>query len=159
MSELTNTLTLLATVGSGLAGGIFFAFSNFVMRALKQLPDNQGYTAMREINITVLNPWFFLAFFGTGGICGLVALLALRNPVDTTQILMLAGAATYILGCLLVTGARNVPLNNRLASVSPTSPEAIEAWAHYLPHWTRWNHIRTASCLVASALLGVSLLL
>ena len=32
-------LILLATIGSGLSGGIFFAFSTFVMQALAKLPS------------------------------------------------------------------------------------------------------------------------
>ena len=72
---LTGTRTLLlvsAATGTGLAGGIFFAFSNFVMSALGQVPSTQGAAVMQKINVTVLNPLFFIAFFGTG----LVALLA-----------------------------------------------------------------------------------
>ncbi len=61
-----DILIIAAVLGSGLVAGIFFAFSTFVMRALGQLRENQGIAAMKAINVTVLNPWFFLAFFGTG---------------------------------------------------------------------------------------------
>ncbi len=72
-----DILTLTALLGSGLVAGIFFAFSNFIMRALGQLPENKGMAAMNAINVTVINPWFFLAFFGTGVVCLPVAFLAL----------------------------------------------------------------------------------
>ena len=56
MKEFLEILTLAAVLGSGLVAGIFFAFSTFVMRALGQLPENQGIAAMKAINVTVLNP-------------------------------------------------------------------------------------------------------
>ena len=43
-------LTLVAAVGAGLVGGVFFAFSAFVMRALRGLPDEQGLAAMQAVN-------------------------------------------------------------------------------------------------------------
>ena len=65
-SGLLDILTIAAVLGSGSVAGIFFALSTFVMRALGRLPQNQGMAAMNAINITIFNPWFFFAFFGTG---------------------------------------------------------------------------------------------
>jgi uncharacterized membrane protein len=45
-----------------------------------------------------------------------------------------------------------VPLNNALAAVDPASAEAAGVWARYLNDWTLWNHVRTISSIVASAL-------
>jgi uncharacterized membrane protein len=39
ISGYPRTLTLIAAVGAGLSGGVFFAFSTFVMKALGRLPD------------------------------------------------------------------------------------------------------------------------
>jgi hypothetical protein len=52
-------LTFLAALGSALIGGLFFAFSAFVMRALGRLPPAGGIAAMQSINVAVLNPVFF----------------------------------------------------------------------------------------------------
>ena len=76
MKEFMEILTFAAVLGSGLVAGVFFAFSTFIMRALGQLPVSQGIAAMKAINITVINSWFFLAFFGTGVVCLTVAFLA-----------------------------------------------------------------------------------
>ncbi len=157
MKELMDILTFVAVLGSGLVAGIFFAFSTFVMRALGQLPANQGIAAMRAINVTVLNPWFFLAFFGTGAVCLPVAFLALGNAAGTHRTYLLAGCALYLLGCLLVTIAFNVPLNNRLASAEPDSSGAKALWANYLRRWTLWNHVRTAASLAAAGLFAMAL--
>src|SRR5687768_13749063 len=58
-------LTLLTALGSGLIGGVFFAFSTFVMRALARLPAAAGIAAMQGINVAVINPWFLVPFLGT----------------------------------------------------------------------------------------------
>ena len=157
MKELMDILTFAAVLGSALVAGIFFAFSTFVMRALGQLPQNQGIAAMQAINVTVLNPWFFLAFFETGAVCLPVAWLALRNVAGMHRAYLLAGCALYLFGCLLVTVAFNVPLNNRLASADPDSPGAEALWANYLSRWILWNHVRTAASFAAAGLFAMAL--
>jgi uncharacterized membrane protein len=64
-----HLLTFIAALGSGLVAGIFFAFSNFVMKALARVPPAQGVAAMQSINVVVLNKWFFAVFFGTAVCC------------------------------------------------------------------------------------------
>lgn len=157
MKEFLDILTFAAVLGSGLVAGVFFAFSTFVMRALGQLPENQGIVAMKAINVTVLNPWFFLAFFGTGAVCLPVAFLALGSAAGTHRAYLLAACAFYLLGCLFVTMAFNVPLNNRLASTGPDSSGAEALWGHYLSRWTLWNHVRTAASLAAAGLFAMAL--
>jgi uncharacterized membrane protein len=67
-----------------------------------------------------------------------------------------AGAVLYIVGCIGVTIAGNVPLNDRLAEVQPDDAGAESLWHMYLVRWTRWNHVRTAASLAASAFLLVA---
>ncbi len=157
MKELIDILTFAAVLGSGLVAGIFFAFSTFVMRALGQLPENQGIAAMKAINVTVLNPWFFLAFFGTGVVCLTVAFLTLGSAAGTLRAYLLAGCALHLVGCIVVTMAFNVPLNNRLASTDPDSSGTDALWADYLSRWTRWNHVRTAAPLAAAGFFAMAL--
>ena len=64
---------------------------------------------------------------------------------------MLAGSLLYLIGTILVTMAFNVPLNNKLASVSANSAEGAAVWKRYLSAWTTWNDVRTAASLAASA--------
>ena len=77
MERLIFVLTFLSILGTGLVAGIFFAFSVFVMRALGRLPPTSGITAMRSINVAVLNPVFFAAFFGTAVLSLALAVAAL----------------------------------------------------------------------------------
>lgn len=66
MDDLTTVLSILAMLGCGMIGGVFFAFSSFVMRALARLPDAQGLAAMQSINFVVLN-WHFLGMVTARG--------------------------------------------------------------------------------------------
>ena len=43
-------LVIIAAVGAGVSGGVFFAFSVFVMKALGRLSAAQGISAMHAIN-------------------------------------------------------------------------------------------------------------
>ena len=118
MKDVLDVLTLAGALGSRLVAGIFFAFSSFVMRALSQLPERGGIAAMKGINVTVLNPAFFLAFFGTGAVCLPLTVLALGSTAGTSCVYLLAACGLYLFGCLLVTMAFNVALNNQLASAA-----------------------------------------
>ncbi|MEO0477828.1 MAG: hypothetical protein AAF085_17960 [Planctomycetota bacterium] len=64
--QVLDGLMVVVAVLSGMAGGIFFTFSNFVMPALGRLPKAHGVAAMQGINITVINPGALGIMLGTG---------------------------------------------------------------------------------------------
>jgi uncharacterized membrane protein len=159
INTLLFALTLVSALGCGLIAGFFFAFSVFVMKALASLPPAQGIAAMQSINVTVLNPWFLGAFFGTAVACILLAVTAFVTWHKPAAPYLLVGSVLYLVGTVLVTIAFNVPRNEKLAAVDPTSTGAIEIWAEYVTSWTTWNHVRTAAALAAAASLTVALCL
>src|SRR5262245_23165124 len=128
MDHLLFALTLLAALGSGLVAGIFFAFSTFVMAALRRLPAAGGIAAMQSINLTVLNPLFFAVFFGTAGLSLVLAIAALLRWSEPGALYLFAGSLLYLFGTIFVTMAFNVPLNNRLAAIKPGSAEGASLW-------------------------------
>ncbi|KGN39925.1 anthrone oxygenase family protein [Knoellia aerolata] len=69
--------------------------------------------------------------------------------------LAVAGALLGLAG-LVVTGAGNVPLNDRLAPLVPGAPDTEGEWTAYLTAWTRWNHLRTVAALGSSVLLALA---
>ena len=144
------TLTVLGTISCGLAAGIFYAFSSLVMRALARIPAPAGIASMQSINVSVVNPWFITAFFGPALICCVLAVIALMRWNKEGSAYIFAGSAFYLVGTMIVTFAFNVPLNDVLATVDPSSPEAANRWAYYLVVWTNWNHARTAGALLAA---------
>ncbi len=121
MERLIFVLTFLSALGAALVAGIFFAFSAFVMRALGRLPPAGGIAAMQSINVAVLNPVFFAAFFGTAVLSLALAVAAL---VGWSLPSLLAGSLLYLVGTIAVTIVFNVPLNNRLPPSLRKAPKA-----------------------------------
>jgi uncharacterized membrane protein len=155
MSDALLILTLVTALGSALAAGAFYAFSTFVMAALGRLSPPEGIRAMQQINITVINPWFMTALFGTGLACVVLVIVALADWDGDYGPYLIAAAALYVIGCLGVTMAFNVPRNDALAALEPESAEAAGVWRRYLTEWIAWNTVRTIASLAATgALIG-----
>ncbi len=144
-------LTLLTSLGSGLMAGLFFIFSNTVMRALGQLQLSQGIAAMQSINRVILNPLFLSVFFGTAGGSLFLLVSIIWRWSQPKSMYLLAGSILYLTGVMLVTIRLNVPLNNTLESMSSGDPKAEQFWANYLNRWTMWNHVRTVTALLGTA--------
>jgi uncharacterized membrane protein len=157
LSAVLYAATLVTALGCGLIAGIFFAFSSFVMPALKRLPEAQGIAAMQSINVLAVTPVFMTALFGTGAAClGLVGWAAISWD-GLAAALMLAGGTLYLVGSIGVTIVCNVPLNNGLAKLHPQGAEAAGRWDDFLTKWTAWNHLRTIAALAAAAALTLAL--
>jgi len=173
---LNDILLAVATLASALMGGIFFAFSSFVMPALGRIPPAEGVRAMQRINIDVFHWSFMLCFFGTPLLSAILLIHGIRSWGQAGSAALLLGGLAYIIGCFGVTVVGNVPLNNSLATLNPDelnpdelNPDELDpdelnpddphsedwesasAWAAYAVPWTRWNHVRTLFCMVAAA--------
>ena len=144
------TLTILAALGCGLVAGIFFIFSNTVMRSLGQLQSAEGIAAMQAINNVILNPSFFLLFLGTAVNCILLMVSLFWRWQQPGSNFILAGSLLYLIGAILVTIVFNVPMNESLDTVTPDSNAAATMWTKYLTNWTAWNHVRTIASLLAT---------
>jgi len=129
MMLLMTIMAALAMIGCALVGGVFFAFSSFVMKALARVSPPGGLEAMQAINIVVLNRSFLGLFMGTAAVSLLVAVLAASQWQVPSSPWLLAGAACYLGGTFMVTGLGNVPLNDQLAVLSPGDPTAAAAWS------------------------------
>lgn len=146
---------LVAAVAAILVGGIFHAFSSFVMAGLGRIPSEQGANAMRSINVTVFTPSFMIPFMGMVPFSLAIAGWSLFAWDRAGSGLILSGALLYLFGCFGVTMSFNVPLNNRLAAVQSAGEPAL--WAHYQRAWTRWNTVRTISPTLAGLLFVLAL--
>ena len=147
---MLSSLPLLVCLGAGLIGGVFFAFSTFVMKALAQLPAEQGIAAMQRINAVVLNPLFLGVFVATAVLSGICVLAAFLPWGSTRSLLLLVAGLTYLVGAFGVTAAFNVPRNERLARMAADSAEAAGYWPVYVREWLIWNHVRALAALVAA---------
>lgn len=160
---MTNTfdgyprvLSLVAAVGAGLAAGVFFAFSTFVMTALRRMPAPQGVRAMQEINKAAPTPWFMAVLFGTALVGVVLGISALRRWDEPAARWQLAGAALYLV-CVVLTIAYHVPRNDALGRLDPDAAGTVAPWHHYLTYWTAWNHVRTLSATAATAAFAVAM--
>lgn len=145
---IQNLLTLLlwfCALGCALLGGLYFAFSAFIMKALETLGP-AGSSAMNAINSVILRSWFMPFFLGTTLGCAVLVVAGFESPDDPRRTLLIAGGILYVAGMFLVTMLFNVPLNNALASAGN------ENWANYLARWTRWNHVRTFASMGSAAI-------
>ncbi|MBW4632869.1 MAG: DUF1772 domain-containing protein [Iphinoe sp. HA4291-MV1] len=150
-------LKLIAALGCGLMAGVFFAFSTFVMSGLARLQPAQGIAAMQSMNITAINPLFMIALFGTAAACIFLLVSSLLKWHQPGAAYLLIGSLLYLVGALGVTIVFNIPLNDALAKVEPSSTEGASLWASYLTNWTVWNHVRTIAALAAAASLTIAL--
>ncbi len=147
-----TALVVATAVSAAVVAGIFFAFSTFVMGALGRLAPPEGIRAMQSINVVVINPLFFAAFFGTGLLAIALLIVEGQQPSGVTPRSAIA-AGLYVFGCIGVTIVGNVPLNEQLAAVDADDRGALPLWQHYLKRWTLWNHIRTVAPTIAAILL------
>ena len=147
------TCTLwFGAIGCGLLAGVYFAFSAFIMTALGRIEQVQGIAAMNSINSTILGSLFMPFFYGTTLASLILAISGFVHRDEPGAMATVAGGAIYVAGMFLCTIVFNVPLNNALAAVDPASEAAASVWARYLGDWTFWNHVRTISSTVSSAL-------
>lgn len=152
MSSALVAITLVTAVGSGLASGVFFAFSTFVMPALARISTRDGIVAMQSINVTALNPWLGGLLRGTALTSIAMVVMALADWDASYGPYLLAGGALYLVGTIGVTVACHLPRNDALDAVDATSAEGASYWTGFLTQWTAWNHVRTVAPLVAMGL-------
>ncbi|MEM9725669.1 MAG: anthrone oxygenase family protein [Pseudomonadota bacterium] len=153
MSLLSLLFIQAAALAFALVGGVFLAFSDFIMRSLTRVSPEGGAEAMQVINREVFR-WVFMALFlGLAPVSVGLVLLGASLPAPWTGPLLAAAGITYLLGCFGVTIARNVPLNERLARMDAREAATQAFWREtYAPRWTRWNTRRGLACVVAAAL-------
>jgi uncharacterized membrane protein len=96
---------------------------------------------------------FLVTFAGTGLVCLLLAGLSVAGWADVRVRYRFAGCLLFLVGTFAVTMAANVPRNEALDRLDPSSAQAATYWLTYLSEWTAWNHVRTVAALVALVLL------
>lgn len=151
MSAWFMVMVVASVAGFGLVAGIFFAFSDFIMRSLAQTAPASAIAAMQGINRTVYRSVFYYLLWGmlaaAVGVGG-YAVATLDGPVAGV---LIVGSVLYFAGVLVVSFAVNVPLNHRLEAMDADSADTAGFWAGtYVPRWTIWNHVRTATSAASS---------
>src|SRR5215510_9121299 len=112
-ADTARALTIASAVGAGLNGGVFFAFSTFVMTALRQLPPRDGLVAMQRINRAAPSPLFMILLFGTALLCVVVGVDALRHWNAQANPMRVIAVASFLVSIVL-TIVYHVPHNDAL---------------------------------------------
>jgi uncharacterized membrane protein len=152
LQPVITGLLWFSAIGCGLLGGIYFAFSTFIMAALGRIAQASGIMAMNAINVVIVQSLFMPLFIGTTLSSLVLAITAVLRWGQPGASAMLVGGVLYVVGMFVCTAVIHVPMNDALAAVDPASTEAASLWARYLTDWTLWNHVRTISSTLACAL-------
>ncbi|GAA1979028.1 DUF1772 domain-containing protein [Amycolatopsis minnesotensis] len=155
---IDTVLTFVAALGSGLVGGVFFAFSSFVMPALDRLPPGEAMAAMRSINVFAPKPPLMLAMMGTALVDVAAAVFSVVRWQGSGSWLVLAGCLVYLAGIIGMTAAFHVPRNNALDR-GEIDAAAERRWREYYDAWHPGNHVRSLAGIVASGLFVLALVL
>lgn len=154
MSPFFFFLMQFTILAYAVVGGVFLAFSDFIMRSLSLTGGVGGVEAMQVINREVFR-WVFMALFlGMAAMSIVVAIYGGIFVGGAPGTMMMIAGLVYFIGCFVVTLCFNVPMNETLAPMDLSSAATQEYWSTtYLPRWTFWNSVRTLACGVSSALL------
>ncbi len=148
----SSVILVAATCLTGLSAGLFATFSYAVMPGLRRTDDDAFVSAMRGINVAIINPLFALVFVGSAAATTASLVVGWDEP---TRAWVAAGLAAYVVGGFVVTGAVNVPLNDALES-GVDDPRQLRR--SFESRWVAWNHVRSVLtsaafvCLVVAAL-------
>ncbi len=144
---------------TGLSAGLFYAWSVSVIPGTQKLADSTYLETMQSINRAILNPAFFLIFFGSVVFLSIASIYQFHTSRITFW-LMLAASIFYLVGTVGVTALGNVPLNDQLDILKLTdiNPDKITAFRNfYETKWNRLHLIRTAFALLSFLLAVLTL--
>ena len=157
----TQTLILIGTAtATALMAGFFFAYSYSVNPGLNRLSDTAYVAAMQSINRAILNPGFFIVFFGAPVLLLLSTYLHYRQPVSPRFWFLLAATVVYVVGGLGVTMWGNVPLNEALDAFnvqSATAPDIAAQRVRFEAPWNNLHRVRTLATVLALVLVLIGL--
>lgn len=152
MSTWFLLLCQFSIIAFALVGGVFLAFSDFIMRSLGTANSPGGIEVMQVINREVFKWVFMTLFLGMAAISIVIIWYVFANLTGLAANLIMIAAGLYLVGVFGVTVVFNVPLNNRLEAMDFTSQAALDFWTtRYLPDWTFWNSVRTSASILAAS--------
>jgi len=149
-----KSLALFAAVAlTGLSAGLFYAWSVSVIPGTRKVPDFTYLETMQSINRAILNPAFFLIFFGSPLALGISTFQQVGSGWAFG--LLLSATLTYLAGTFGVTALGNVPLNDALDILDLaelSQQEAADFRQHYEQKWNRLHQLRMACSVLAFSL-------
>ena len=155
---MKTTLLFITIVLNALSAGFFFSWSVSVILGTKKVGDFNYLETMQNINREILNPAFFIVFFGS--LITLIITTCLKFNNKLIFLLLLASTIIYLIGTFGITAFGNVPLNNELDTlkINSISLSELENYRIYYERtWNRYHNIRTISNMTSFILLLIAL--
>lgn len=146
---IIDILLVIIILQIGLTSGLLFIFTFAVNPGLARLSEEEYFRAMKYINIVILNPIFFLVFMGP---LITMPILTYMSWNDSSMFILIPiSTILYLLGVLLITAIKNVPLNNKLEKLNSTEFKGVFIW--YRKPWNFWHNIRTFFSIISFLML------
>jgi uncharacterized membrane protein len=160
MSVWFTVLVCMAVVGLSTVAGFFLTFSDFLMRSLRMARAQAGVEVMQIINREVWKSFTIGLLWGSLGLTLLLVGAGAATGVSKLPLALIAtGSALYVVGGLVVSYARNLPMNARLEAMDASSATASAYWrTEYIERWVRWNWVRAVASWGAAVCFLLALL-
>jgi uncharacterized membrane protein len=149
-----NVTLIAATMTTGLIAGLFFAYANNVMPALRDADDRAFVDVMQRINVVILNPLFLSTYVG-GLLISAAAAVAVWSGDDRGSLPWVVAGVVLYLAMFAITRAVNIPLNDQLAAAGDDAHATRE---RFEATWVTWNLVRAVLSAGAFGCLTVALL-
>ncbi len=104
--NMKSTILFFAIITTALSAGLFYAWSISVIPGLKNIPSKSYLEAVQSINRAILNPGFFIIFFGSLILMILSIYFQYKVKVNLAFWLITVGAIFYLIGTVGARGRR-----------------------------------------------------
>ena len=145
-----------AVVLTGLSAGFFYAWEVSVIPGTRKVTDLVYLETMQSINRAILNPAFFLIFFGS--LLLLIVSTIQQYQAGMTFWILFTAAVTYLIGTFGVTAFGNVPLNNALDVIDLSNLSIDQLNKFRLDYELKWNRLHMIRTVFAVLSFLLSLL-
>ena len=142
---------LVALFATGLLAGIFFGDRAGNTYSRPKLPPGSFviFQQTQNARFAKMMPVPILAALVSDALW----LVLLRNRMGTPGFLLVAAGTLALFLCVVITRAVNIPINNRLATWSASSPPSDMTRI-----WSRWERVHTVRTALAVLSFGLVLL-
>ena len=127
---------------TGLSAGFFYAWAVSVIPGTRKITDFTYLETMQSINKEILNPLFFIIFFGS--LILMIFITFQHFGKGIVFLLVLLASLSYLFGTFGVTAFGNVPLNNQLEALSLrelSTSGAAEFRVYFERQWNRLHKV------------------
>ncbi|MEO9806023.1 MAG: DUF1772 domain-containing protein [Reichenbachiella sp.] len=149
---LNKSILYVAVLLTGLSAGLFYAWMVSVIPGTKRVGDLVYLEVMQSINRAILNPGFYLIFFGSLLLLASSTIQQYQISVNLSFWLLLSAALSYLIGTVGVTMLGNVPLNEMLDKIDLTTLEPNQLYdirIRFEPRWNQLHMFRTVFSVLA----------